>query len=63
VPGALCILIGRMAFQGNLGPESGSALSWIFTFLGFSGFLIPIVYEWYLPIELLGRPSWEINKN
>jgi hypothetical protein len=55
VQGAFCILAGRLGLGGSLDTGNGSVLSVVLTFLGFSGALIPIAYELFLPIELRGR--------
>lgn len=57
--GAFCILVGRLGLVGTLGVSSGSVWSALLTIVGLSGFLIPLAYEYFLPIELSGKESWE----
>jgi hypothetical protein len=51
--------VGRLGIGGPLDVNSGSVWRALLTILGLSGFLIPLAYEYFLPIELSGKESWE----
>jgi hypothetical protein len=57
--GALCILAGCLEIGGPLAIDNDSVLSALLTIVGLGGFLVPLAYEYFLPIELTGKESWE----